>query len=140
MINPKDSAKLMYIKLKAEIVKHLSGSSVYSTQVKLVYKQFSEPPMLDNFEKHITFYHSQNANLIAVSASLCNSFLAFLLLHSFHASEDSVWSIASTNIIMSDMPINQWCFQPYLWKTSRGTVQQHKNPWDCQPLASTRQL
>lgn len=110
VIDPKDSAKSMYDKLEAEIVKHSSGSSAYSAQVELVYRQFSEPPTLDNFEKHITFYRSRNADLIAVGAGLSDSFLAFLLLHSFHASEDSVWSIASTNIVTSDTPINQWSF------------------------------
>jgi hypothetical protein len=65
---------------------------------------------MESFEKHLTFYHLKNASLNAVSAGFDDSFLAWLLLNSFNASEDPVWSMASTNIITSDTPINQWLF------------------------------
>ena len=67
-------------------------------------------PTLDSFEKHLTFYHSKNASLITVGTGFDDSFLAFLLLYSFSSLEDPVWSMASTAIAMSDIPINQWSF------------------------------
>jgi len=66
--------------------------------------------MLDNFEKHLTFYCLKNATLLAVGAGFDDSFLAFLLLYSFNSLEDPVWSMASTNIATSDVPINKWLF------------------------------
>ena len=65
---------------------------------------------MDNFEKHLTYYHSKNATLMAVNAGFDDPFLAWLLLDSFNSSEDPIWSMASTNIITSDTPINQWLF------------------------------
>jgi len=35
---------------------------------------------MDNFEKHLTFYCSKNANLIVVGAGFNDSFLAWLRL------------------------------------------------------------
>ena len=65
---------------------------------------------MDNFEKHLTYYCSKNATLMAVNAGFDDPFLAWLLLDSFNSSEDPIWSMASTNIITSDTPINQWSF------------------------------
>src|SRR5258706_1433828 len=110
LINPEDSAKDMYNILKAEILKQSSGSSAYSTRIDLICKKFKDTPTLDNFEKHLTFYHSKNATLLAVSAGFDDLFLAFLLLYSFNSLEDPVWSMASTNIATSDIPINRWSF------------------------------
>jgi hypothetical protein len=100
----------MYDKLQAEIVKQLCSSSANGTRTKLIYKQFKDTPMMEGFEKHLTFYHSKNASLNAVSTGFNNSFLAWLLLNSFNANKDPVWSMASTNIITSDTLINQWSF------------------------------
>lgn len=110
VINPEESVKSMYDKLKAEVVRQSSGSSANGTRIELIYKQFKDAPTLENFEKHLTFYRSKNASLIAVSAGFDDSFLAWLLLNSFNSNEDPVWSVASTNIVMSDTPINQWTF------------------------------
>ena len=95
---------------KAEILKQWSGSSVYSTQIKLIYKKFKDMPTFDNFKKHLTFYHSKNASLIAVNAGFNDSFLVFLLLYLFNLLEDLVWSMAFMNITTLDTPINQWSF------------------------------
>ena len=65
---------------------------------------------MENFEKHLTFYHSKNATLNAINAGIDNAFLAFILLCSFHFNDNPVWLIASTNIVTSDTPINQWSF------------------------------
>ena len=65
--------------------------------------------MLDNFEKHLTFYCLKNATLLAVGAGFDDSFLAFLLLYSFNSLEDPVWSMASTNIATSDVPSTNGC-------------------------------
>ena len=65
---------------------------------------------MENFEKHLTFYHPKNATLNAINAGINNAFPAFILLCSFHFNDNPVWLIASTNIITSDMPINQWSF------------------------------
>ena len=110
LVNPEDSAKKMYDKLKTEILKQSSGSSAYSTRIELIYKKFKETLTFDSFKKHLTFYWSKNATLIAVGAGFDDSFLAFLLLHSFNSLEDPVWSMASTNIATSDIPINKWSF------------------------------
>jgi len=110
LINPEDSAKDMYDILKAEILKQSSGSSVYSTRIDLICKKFKDTPMLDNFEKHLTFYCSKNATLLAVGTGFDDSFLAFLLLYSFNSLEDPVWLMASTNIATLDVPINKWLF------------------------------
>jgi len=110
IINPEEPAKDMYNKLKAEIVQQSSGSSANRTHIKLVYKQFKDTPTIDNFEKHLTFYHSKNASLIAISAGFDDPFLAWLLLNLFSTNEDPIWSIASTNIVTSDITINKWSF------------------------------
>ena len=110
IIDPEEPVKDMYNKLKAKIVKQSSGSSTNRTRIELVYKQFKDTPMIDNFEKHLTFYCSKNASLIAVSAGFDDPFLAWLLLNLFSTNEDPIWSIASTNIIMSEIPINKWSF------------------------------
>ena len=111
IIDPEEPAKDMYDKLKAEIVKQSSGSSADGTRIELVYKQFKDTPTIDNFEKHLTFYRSRNANLIAVGAGFDDSFLAWLLHNSFSTNEDPIWSMASTNIVTSDTPINKWSFK-----------------------------
>ena len=85
IIDPEESAKDMYDKLKAEILKQSSGSSAYSTRIELICKKFKDAPTLDNFEKHLTFYRSKDASLIAVGAGFDDSFLAFLLLYSFNS-------------------------------------------------------
>jgi len=56
-----DSAREMYDKLRAEVVKQSSGSSAYGTQVELVRKVFKDAPTLENFEQHLTFYRTKNA-------------------------------------------------------------------------------
>jgi hypothetical protein len=65
---------------------------------------------LENLEKHLTFYRSKNAALNAVAAGFDDSFLAWLLLNSFNSNDNPIWSVASTNIVTSDTPINQWSF------------------------------
>jgi hypothetical protein len=110
IINPEEPAKSMYDKLQAEIVKQSSSSSANGTRIELVYKQFKDTPTMESFEKHLTFYHSKNASLNAVGAGFDDSLLAWLLLNSFNANEDPVWSIASTNVVISDTPMNQWSF------------------------------
>ena len=110
IINPKESAKSMYDKLQAEIVKQSSGSSANGTRLEIVYKQFKDAPTMENFEKHLTFYRSKNASLNAAGAGIDDSWLAWLLLNSFNANQDPVWLMASTNIVTSDTPINQWSF------------------------------
>jgi len=107
---PEESAKDMYDKVKAEILKQSSGSSAFSTRIELILKKFKDALTFDNFEKHLTFYRSKNASLIAVNVGFDDSFLAFLLLYSFNSLEDPVWSMVSMNIATSDIPINQWSF------------------------------
>jgi len=84
---------------------------------------------MDNFDKYITFYHLKNADLTAVSAGFNDSFLAWLLLNSFSSNEDQIWSIASTNIITLDTPINQWSFNHIAGKL-RETLQNNIRPTD----------
>jgi len=72
--------------------------------------------MIDNFEKHLTFYHSKNASLIAIGVGFDDSFLAWLLLNLFSMNKDPIWSMASTNIIMLDIPINKWSFNQVVGK------------------------
>jgi len=105
-----DSAKEMYNKLKAEVVKQSSGSSAFGTQVELIRKVFKDVPTMENFEQHLTFYHTKNATLIAAGSGLTDSFLAFLLLYSFSALEDPVWKLTCSNISTSNIPIGQWSF------------------------------
>ncbi len=116
VVDPEESAKDMYNKLKAEILKQSSGSSAFSMRIKLINKKFKEKLTLDSFKKHLTFYHSKNATLLAVSAGFDDLFLAFLLLYSFSSLEDPIWSMASTNITMSDIPINRWSFNQIVGK------------------------
>ena len=110
IVDPEEPAKDMYDKLKAKILRQSSGSSAYSMWIELICKKFKETPMLENFEKHLTFYRLKNTSLKAVSAGFDNPFLAFLLLYLFNSLKDPVWSMASTNIATSDIPINQWSF------------------------------
>ena len=110
IINPKEPAKVMYDKLQAEVVKQSSGSSAHAIQIKIVHKQFKDTPTMENFEKHLTFYHSKNATLNAVGAGIDDSFLAWMLLHLFDSNDNPIWLVASTNIVTSDTPINQWSF------------------------------
>jgi len=105
-----DSAKEMYDKLKAEVVKQSSGSSVYGTQVELVRKVFKDAPTLENFKQHLTFYCMKNATLIATGSRLSESYLTFLLLYSFSSLEDPVWAMTISNISTSDTPLGQWSF------------------------------
>ena len=111
LVNPDEPAKDMYNRLKATIIQHTSGSSVYGTQIELVQKQFMDTPTLDNFEKHLTFFRLKNADLIATSSGLDDSFLMFLLLYSFNSNTNPIWSITSTNIATSGMPTRQWSFK-----------------------------
>ena len=110
VIDLEEPVKDMYDKLKAKIVKQSSGSCTNGMRVKLVYKQFNDTPTMENFEKHLMFYQSKNASLIAVGAGFDDSFLAWLLLNLFRMNEDPIWSIASMNIIMADVSINKWSF------------------------------
>ena len=111
LIDPDEPAKDMYDRLRTMIVQHTSGSSVYGTPIELVQKQFTDAPTLENFEKHLTFYHSKNAELITASSGLDDSYLAFLLLYSFNSNTEPMWMITSTNIAVSGVPINQWLFE-----------------------------
>jgi len=105
-----DSAKEMYDKLRAEVVKQLSRSSAFGTQVELIRKVFKDVPTMENFEQHLTFYCTKNVTLIAAGSGLTDSFLAFLLLYSFSTLEDLVWKLTCSNISTSDIPIGQWSF------------------------------
>ena len=67
-------------------------------------------PTLDNFKDHLTYYHMKNATLDTIRARIDNSWLAWLLLNSFKYNDNPMWAMASTNIITSDIPINQWSF------------------------------
>src|SRR5258706_3060390 len=127
IINPEESTREMYDNLKVEILKQLSRSSAYSTQINLICKKLKETPMPDTFEKHLTFYHSKNASLIAVGAGFDDPFLAFLLLYSFSALEDPVWSMASTTIATSDTPINKWSFNQVAGKLHEAMCNSNHN-------------
>jgi len=105
-----DSAKEMYDKLRAEVVKQSSGSSAFGTQVELIRKVFKDVPTMENFEQHLTFYRTKNATLIAAGSGLTDSFLVFLLLYSFSTLEDPVWKLTCSNISTSNVPIGQWLF------------------------------
>ena len=82
----KDSAKVMYDKLEAAVIQQLSGSSAFGTQLKIMDKQFTDVLTMENFEKHLTFYHSKNTILNSVNAGIDNTFLAFILLCLFQSS------------------------------------------------------
>jgi len=56
VVNPKESAKSMYDKLEAVVIKQSSGSSAYGIKIELIDKEFKDTPTLENFEKHLTFY------------------------------------------------------------------------------------
>ena len=116
VISPSEPAKVMYDKLKAEVVKQLSGSRAYWIRIELVDKQFKDTPTTENFERHVLFYRSQNAALNIVGAGLDDSHLAFLLVNSFHSNGDPIWTMACTKIITSDTPINQWSFDHVAWE------------------------
>jgi len=109
VIDPKEPAKVMYDKLKAE-AEVISNSSANGIRIELRHKRFKDTPTIENFERHLTFYRSKNATLNAVGAEFDDSFLACLLLNSFNRNDDPIWSIASTSIITSDTPINKWSF------------------------------
>lgn len=100
----------MYDKLKGEVVKQSSRSSINGIWIELVYKQLRDTLMMGNSEKHLTFtfYHSKNATLNAVGFD--NSFLTSLLLNLSNSGNSPTWSMASTNIITSGTPINQRSF------------------------------
>ena len=115
-VNPGEPAKVMYDKLKAEVVKQLSGSRAYGIRIELVNKRFKDIPTMENFDRHLTFYRSQNAVLTLVGAELDDSLLAFLLVNSFHSNGDPIWTMACTKIITSDTPINQWSFEHVAWE------------------------
>ena len=132
LVDPDEPAKDMYDRLKTTIVQHTSGSSAYGTRIELVQKQFTDAPTLDNFERHITFFHPKNAKLIAAGPGLDDSYLAFLLLYSFNSSTEPMWTITSTNIAASGIPINQWSFEQVTGKLCEALRQ------PCQPLALTR--
>src|SRR5258706_1219905 len=110
VIDLKESAKSMYDKLQAAVIKQSSGSSTFGIRITLIDNQFNDAPTMDNFKKHLTFYCSKNTTLNAVNAGFDDSFLAFILLCSFHSNDDPIWLMASTNIITSDTSINQWSF------------------------------
>ena len=56
VVDPTEPAKLMYDKLKAEVVKQPSNSVAHGLRIELVYKQFKDIPTMENFEKHLIFY------------------------------------------------------------------------------------
>ena len=116
VINPEEPAKVMYDKLKAAVVKKLSGSRAHWIRIELVDKRFEDTPTMEHFERHLTFYRSQNAILTLVGAELDDSLLAFLLVNSFHSNGDPVWTMACTKIITSDTPINRWSFEHVAWE------------------------
>jgi hypothetical protein len=109
IINPREVAKDMYDKLKAEIVRQSSGSSANSSRIELIYKNFKDTMTMEIFEKHLMFYQLKNSILIAASAGFDDAFLTWILLNSFSL-DNMIWSMASINIITSDIPINQWSF------------------------------
>lgn len=111
VISPEDSAKDMYDKLKARVIKQASGSSAFGTTTEIIHKQFKDAPTMDNFEQHLTFYRSKNAILNAVGSGIEDSFLAYLLLQSFSSNNDPIWSMASTTIVTTGTPIKQWSFE-----------------------------
>src|SRR5882757_7023247 len=131
IINPKESAKDMYNKLQAAVIKQSSGSSAFGIRIELIDNQYNDVPTMENFEKHLTFYHSKNTSLNAVNTGFDDSFLAFILLHSFHSTDDPIWPMASTNIVTSDTPINQWSFDQVAGKLRealRNSIRSGKKP------------
>jgi len=131
IINPKESAKDMYNKLQAAVIKQSSGSSAFGIRIELIDNQYNDVPTMENFEKHLTFYRSKNASLNAVNAGFDDSFLAFILLRSFHSNDDPIWPMASTNIVTSDTPINQWSFDQVAGKLRealRNSIRSGKKP------------
>ncbi len=56
----------MYNKLQAAVIKQSSGSSAFGIRITLIDNQFNDAPTMDNFEKHLTFYHSKNTTLNTV--------------------------------------------------------------------------
>ena len=117
----------------------MATSSANSTRIELVYKKFNDSPTMDNFERHLTFYHLKNANLIAVSAGFDDSFLTWLLVNLFNAHEDPTWSMASTNIITSDTPINQWSFNRVTGKLLEA-LRNNIHPAETSTSGTNRQL
>ena len=105
VIDPEDSARVMYDKFKAEVTKHSSGSSANGMRAEIVEKRFTDEPTMDNFEDHLTFYRTKNAALDAVGAGIDDAWLAWLLLNSFKSNDNPMWAVASTNIVTSDVPI-----------------------------------
>ncbi len=122
-----------------KVVKNTSGSSANIIQIKLIHKKFDTPTM-ENPEKHLTFYHSKNATLNAVKAGIDNSFLMWFLLNSFNPNDNPIWSMASTNIITSDILISQW--PGHSTKLSQTLWSPMNNIWpgENQPQAPVRQL
>ena len=110
LVDPEEPGKYMYDKLKAEGVKQSSGSCANCKRIELVYEKFKDTPTTEIYHEHLTFYRSKHAALDAVGAVFDGSFLAWLLLYSFDSNRNPVWSVASTNIVTSDTPINKWSF------------------------------
>lgn len=137
IIDPKDPAKVMYDKLKAEVAKQWSGSSANETRIELVYKKFKDEPTRENLEKHLTFYRSKNAILSAVGAGADDALLAWLLLNSFNSNDNPIWLMVSTNIFMSDVPINQWSFN-YIAGKLREALQNNIRPTDKAPSSTSQ--
>jgi len=135
-----DSAKEMYNKLRAEVIKQSSGSSAFGTQVELIRKVFKDVLTLENFEQHLSFYCTKNATLIAAGSGLTNSFLAFLLLYSFSSLEDPVWSLTCLNISTSDIPIGQWSFNQVAGKLREALRSMNRSAETSTPATSQSAL
>ena len=110
IIDPKEHAKAMYNKLQAEIIKQSSGSNANNIRYEVVHKLFKDPPMIENFKKHLTYYRTKNAALHAAGAGMDDARLAWILLNSFKTNNNPIWTMASISIATSDTPINQWLF------------------------------
>jgi hypothetical protein len=92
---------------------------------------------MENFENHLTFYHSKNTTLNAVRVGFDDSFLAWLPLNSFNSNDNPSWSVASINIVTSDITINQWAFNHIAGKL-RETLRNNIPPTE-RELSSTGQ-
>ena len=76
----------------------------------MVEKKFEAEPTVENFEEHVLFLRTSNANLSAVNAAFDDHLLAWNLIHSLRDKEEPFWSVAITNIVTTATPVNQWSF------------------------------